>query len=381
MKNKSLYLILINLILVLATVSAISLLAKKNLPVFSGLTRSIERFEGLNKNLVEIIEANENVNFFLGSSAWEFFLNTDHFDRELSKRGLKEASYNLAFRGMIGASQFALVSNLKNNEVLKKKKINSMIFEFAPAAMATPFINFRKRMIESLYTNIFINDQVELDFLKSDPAFWVSYRIMLALDLQNIHSLWRHRLNLNATRKKDKTKKTLSLENFWGSEIFEEKDAWNPSTKGLNNWNLPESQAEFEKAYDVLHEPVKWKEMLRGYKGGFGINGEGFRLNQTAFDMFIRSVNLSKDFSKKQFIVLLPLSPDLQSSADQSVNYSELSREVFRRTGIEVIDLRNKLPLSNADFMDAVHMKREKLDQFLEIFATLYIERSNEPRL
>lgn len=383
MKYKSLYIILLNLALVLATVSLISLLGKKNLAMPDGLARTTNRFLDLSENLELITKSPDKTNFFIGSSVWEFFLDTNQFDHVLSKKGLSESSYNLSFRGMIGASQYALVSNLKNSDALRNKKINSVIFEFAPASMAAPFINLRKRMIEVMYTGIFLNDQVEKDFVTTDLPFWISYKLMQAFDLQEFNVIWRHKLTLRATGNKENIKKALSLENFWRSEVFSEKQAWNLSAKGLNNWNLPESRVEFDKVDEMMHAPDKWHEMIRGYKAGMGIGGEGFRLDQTTFDMFVRSINLSKKFSNKQYIVLLPMAPDYQKAADRTINYEEMFKRIYLQTGIKVIDMRKMLPLTNEDFMDALHMKRDKLNQFLELLANQYanIERTNEPHL
>lgn len=365
MKAPNFYVILLNILITFTLVFFTGIYFKDKMPLTTR-QKSKERFELFLEYLPQIQGHSEQATLFIGTSIFEYFLDPRYFDEQMRHLGVKSESYNVAFEGNLGLGMLALVSRLNDEFKVSNKKVKNIVFELSPVSLNQKFYNRHNLMMDIGNPDVFMNISTWQNMFIKKPAA-TSYLYINSL-LPPFNWLYLP-VFTNFLSNKSQFKKSVrfaGIANVWSNPSFYERPQWNISTRGLVNWNLPHSKKEFDHLYEQLHQEDHWQEMIGQYRRGNGLF-KRFSYEENLISLYIDSVNIAKNYAENIYIVNLPYAPTFQKYVDMYVDQAYLIKRIKSETGISVLDLQKSLELENKDFMDAMHLTTNTLNQFLDI--------------
>lgn len=355
----------LNLIAALILVYFFSYYSREQMPGQN--TRSVKRFNGIMKSMYEIADNTENKTLFFGTSIFQYFLHPRHFDNHLKDLGIESKSYNLAFEGLVGPGQLALVSRLESEFEKRNAHFRASVFELSPVCLNRRFYDWHREMLDFTLPAIFIDSNTWAKmFIKDAPS--TSY---LWFDQFFRPASWPLRNPIGdflGYSRADMADRWSELVLLWENRKFMEFPAWNPYHGGLSNWNFPETKHDFDLAIAELHKPDNWEKMSDLYVRANNVDGT-FAYSERVVDAFIESVNSAAKFSKRVYLVILPYSPSLQKHADKFVDYEFIKKKFEKSTAATIVDLRQAFPVTDANFADAMHPDHPTMDRYMKILA------------
>ncbi len=329
------------------------------------------RFYYIYKNFSDLFADTNRKIYFFGTSPTHYFLNPIHFDRDLKAKGIDRTSYNLGFAGIMGQGTLAFVDRIGEELKSRQQTIDTAYFEFTPLSYSSAFYSVNAENYDVLVPAIFYSSQSWSSLFQSSPieALKVAfYQNVRPVDFRTVDVV-ADILNLNDFDPYNR--KWIGMPSLWNRPEFIEHPAWRADLRGAYSWNFPASKSLFDKALATLAEPEEWQNTINMTARSNGVK-PGYRLKSEMLDMFIASVIEAKKFAKNVVIVKYPLSPTFEKRYNIFINQTELLDQIQKRTGARVIDLTNRLPVSDLDFADPIHPRHETMDQYLNILAEDY---------
>lgn len=300
----------------------------------------------------------DTTTLFLGTSIFQYFLDPRVFDSHYVKADPASNSFNLAFEGNVGAGTLAFINRLKTESKSKDVKFNQTIFELCVSCLNKRFYNNHKSFIEISHPKIFLDRKAWRSLFISDPLTAIYLQsIQLFSPFDWIYMFFDKR-----------SPKFPGVAGVFSRKDFYERPEWNIATKGLTNWNFPQSKEEFYRFLEELHSEEKWKEAVNGYVRGNNITNS-FAYQESLIQDYIDAVNTAKSFSSNVYIVKLPHTPSFQKIVDQYVDENYVMSRIEKRTGIKVFNYTKRLNLTDDDFADPMHLKQDTMNEFLSILS------------
>lgn len=361
---------------VLAVLLAVRLISDSLYLVNRGLVSNVRgRFQSIIENMDRIKKDPPRTQLFVGTSPWHFFLDPVFFDAEMAAHGRDSVSYNLSFFGLVGSPMLTWMNRLRDE--FGGEKVQSVFIEFSPVALGTEFNVRRAPELDAVVSAIFANSQVWKNLFRADPQ----NAAMLMLN-QTIRPLnWRHIPGLEyilpvERRRLDADADPMGMLYLWGNRAFNERPLWKLETRGLNNFNRPRAESEFQRVLSFLQTPEQAENAMAAYKRVFHANAD-FKFDPRAISNFIESVRSAQKFSGRVYLVWLPNSPPFEKLLTEHVPTAELIARIERETDAKIIDLRQAVPVTAADFVDPMHPSPETMKRFLNALASRLTDEVN----
>lgn len=327
------------------------------------------RFNDLLKNIGSIAGKPESTTLFFGNSIFQLFLDPEMYDRKVRAFGSASESYNLAFAGHMGLGTLAFVERFRS-ELPANTHFREVIFEISPLSYAKQIHREASFALDVERPGIFLSAKMWPSFFWNEPE--LALNALFNVILQPFD--WCEAMGVKRRLSLTWDFRPLSIPDFVFERPFQEHAFWRLDTRGLSNWNLPESQMAFNRLLSSFREPENWNRMMRTYVRAHAVNS-GYRMDDYGVHVFTRSLTAASSFSKKVYGIVMPYEPEFQRLVEQHVDYEGFLRQVAEDSGITIIDLRKEFPVESRDFADAMHLKKEVFDRLLTYLA----ERLHRP--
>jgi hypothetical protein len=358
-----------NIITALFLVREVSLRLRSN--TLTQTTINEKRFRGVVNSMPQILEHSDTKTLFIGTSIFHYFLRPDAFDESMANHGVKTTSYNMGFGGLMGPSYLALVNRLFDEA--KGNRFRAVVFEFSPVSLSRQFYESYKTELDLDFPAIFLSGPSLWRFAQRDPpsASWMLLNQTLQpFDWGKFGLFYRFIWG----RERYQVGRMAGAPGLFQLPEYYEVPEWNATVNGRYDWNLARSASSFEQDVAEIHEPSQWRNMIQKYVTGHSLNSR-FKMDRGMLDATIQSVRVAKELATQRVVVILPYAPSFQILADKFVDYPGTISKIERETGVEVIDLRNVIPLTDEDFVDAMHPKFETMNKLMAIVAARSVEK------
>lgn len=329
------------------------------------LVKSEKRFKGLMENIDAIAADSNQKTLFLGTSIYKYFLDPREYDAKVKENGVDTKSYNLSFEGSVGSSIYSMTQRLRAEFLKRNARFKTVVFELSPACFNKTFYRNHRLMVDFTYPKIFLDDSTwQKMLIQNTPD--ASY-LLLNQELKPFNwDFFPYRRFFGFA--KAAPLKWPGIAGIWSHKAFYEVPEWNPETSGYVNWNLPHSEDDFNSMQDRLHEKENWDHMIFKYREGNGIYPSfGFEPNLVKY--YIEAVKEASQFAENVYLVILPYAPAFQRPVNKFVDKNYIISKMTNETGATVIDYTDALPVTDLDFADAMHLRKETMNRFLTLLA------------
>lgn len=308
-------------------------------------------------------------NIFLGFSIFHLFLNPNVYDDEMLAFGIESDSVNYSFAGNMGSGQYVQTVQLKKHFQSNSFKVDNTIFELSPFSFSRRYYDVHFRRNEVGNPGMFFTFDLTLELIKQDfpgalliilnqllrPVDLFDY--IIKANMENVKLIWPG----------------ILVHLF--TEPFKEQLLWNVKTKGMEGWNLPATQYEFDAAIDSIHKPENWMNMLRAYFRGNSI-GKNFSIKPQFFEKFLQSIKAAQGFSENTIVVLLPYAPTFDKYLKQYIDEEVTISLIHTETHAKIIDLRETFEFTDDDFADAIHPKPKTMNLLVKTLAKCLLKEN-----